>query len=169
MDIDQAIRNAISMENRIRDVYRSAAESAGTEVGSRIFGLLAAEEQNHVDYLKARLEEWERDGRLRAEDIETVIPPLERIEAEAAKLEKKLDGPDLTHEREGLQRAEQVERETSEFYERMVDELGDEGREFFGRFVEIEQGHLAIVQAELSAVDGMGYWFDMPEFDLEKA
>jgi hypothetical protein len=37
----------------------------------------------------------------------------------------------------------------------------------FQRFVEIEQGHLAIVQAEIDSVSGLGFWFDMREFDLE--
>ena len=58
--------------------------------------------------------------------------------------------------------------ETSGFYKKMVQQLGDEGREFFARFVEIEEGHLAIVEAELNAVQGSGFYFDMPEFDLER-
>ena len=37
----------------------------------------------------------------------------------------------------------------------------------FGRFLEIEQGHQAIVRAEIDALTGMGFWFDFQEFDLE--
>jgi hypothetical protein len=46
-------------------------------------------------------------------------------------------------------------------------ELPLEGRKLFERFVEIEQGHQAIVQAEMNAVAGNGYWFDMPEISME--
>ncbi len=31
----------------------------------------------------------------------------------------------------------------------------------------IEDGHLAIVQAQLDSVQGMGFWFDIAEFRLE--
>ena len=65
-----------------------------------------------------------------------------------------------------LEKALEVEYETSDFYKRMVLELPVEGQELFVRFVEIEEGHKAIVQAEIDSVTGLGYWFDMPEFNL---
>ena len=65
-----------------------------------------------------------------------------------------------------LEKAIEVERETSNFYKKMVDETGEEGKAFFSRFVEIEEGHLAIVQAELESLQGNGFGFDMPEFKL---
>jgi hypothetical protein len=49
----------------------------------------------------------------------------------------------------------------------MVLELSDEGQQMFAEFVKIEQGHLDLVQAEIDAVSGVGFWFDMPEFNLE--
>jgi rubrerythrin len=66
-----------------------------------------------------------------------------------------------------LKRALDVEVETSAFYVRMVDELPADGRPLFERFVDIEQGHQAIVQAEMNAVAGNGYWFDMAEISME--
>src|SRR4030042_1774683 len=36
-----------------------------------------------------------------------------------------------------------------------------------GRVVDIERGHQAIVQAEMNAVAGNGYWFDIPEISME--
>ena len=60
-----------------------------------------------------------------------------------------------------------AELETAAFYLRMVSELDAAGRAFFARFVEIEQGHVAIVQAEIDAVTGLGFWFDVQEFRLE--
>jgi hypothetical protein len=40
-------------------------------------------------------------------------------------------------------------------------------KELFSRFLEIEKGHQAIVEAEMNSVSGLGVWFDMEEFDLE--
>ncbi len=37
----------------------------------------------------------------------------------------------------------------------------------FDRFLEIEEGHVTIVQGELDAVQGLGFWFDVMEFSLE--
>jgi hypothetical protein len=49
----------------------------------------------------------------------------------------------------------------------MVRELPAEGQHLFSRFLEIEDGHAAIVQAEIDNVKHMGFWFDLKEFDLE--
>jgi hypothetical protein len=45
--------------------------------------------------------------------------------------------------------------------------LDSEGQQLFERFVEIEEGHKAIVQAEIDCLSGSGFWFDTPEFSLE--
>jgi rubrerythrin len=70
---------------------------------------------------------------------------------------------------ESLKKALDLELETSAFYKKMVATLDDDGRRLFERFVEIEEGHVAIVQAEMDLVSGTGFWFDTAEFDLEKA
>jgi hypothetical protein len=49
----------------------------------------------------------------------------------------------------------------------MTSQLSDEGQQVFARFVEIEEGHLAIVQAEMDYLSKTGYWFDIKEFDME--
>jgi len=167
MKIDEAIRTAIEYELKVRDVYQDAAGRAADPVGKRVFALLGQEEQNHVAYLEARLADWRKSGRLRLEAIASRVPPMERIREAAASIEARLAGPGAAREVELLERARQVEIETSDYYQRMVDALEADEREFFARFLEIEHGHLAIVDAELTAVKGLGYWFDMPEFDLE--
>jgi hypothetical protein len=49
----------------------------------------------------------------------------------------------------------------------VVKELPPQDRPLFERFLEIEHGHQAIVQAEINAVAGNGYWFDVPEITME--
>ena len=38
----------------------------------------------------------------------------------------------------------------------------------FARFLEIEENHIAAVQAELDYITNTGYWFDFKEFDMEE-
>ena len=54
------------------------------------------------------------------------------------------------------------------FYKQMVAEMQAESRKMFARFLEIEAGHIAIVQAELDYISHTGYWFDFKEFDMEE-
>jgi hypothetical protein len=49
----------------------------------------------------------------------------------------------------------------------MVSTLDGEGQQLFKRFVEIEEGHEAIVQAEIDCVSNSGFWMDTMEFGLE--
>ena len=65
-----------------------------------------------------------------------------------------------------LGKALEAERKTSDFYRRMVAELPAEGQKLFERFVAIEDGHLAIVQAEMDSLTGTGAWFDIMEVKL---
>jgi len=62
-----------------------------------------------------------------------------------------------------------LEGEATAFFKQMVDQLEEEEQKLFARFVEIEAGHEAIVQAEIDALTGLGFWFDYTEFRLEGA
>jgi len=99
--------------------------------------------------------------------LETAVPARHRIQAGIANLEKRMDDVDHSTELEMLKRALAVEEETGDFYKKMVRELDATGRKFFERFVEIEEGHYAIVQAEIDALQGNGFWFDFMEFNLD--
>ncbi len=171
MDLEEAIKTAIEYETRVRNVYLDAEEKATNPVGKRVFKVLVSEEQRHLEYLESRLDEWSKTGAITIESLDTVLPSADEIESEINKLKNRID-IDQSDKRytdvelQMLKKALEVEDETSNFYIRMVDELPDDGKKLFKRFVEIEVGHKAIVQAEIDAVTGMGFWFDMPEFNL---
>jgi rubrerythrin len=167
VDVEEAIKLAIEYETKVRDVYAEARKAATNEVGKRVFKFLAREEQGHLDYLHSKLEEWQNTGQVSAEGLETAVPSPEDIRSGVARLENRMAVADRGDEAKMLEKAYKVEVETGDFYKRMVEELGPEGQALFRRFVEIEEGHEALVQAELDSVKGTGYWFDMLEFDLE--
>jgi rubrerythrin len=165
--IEQAIRTAIEYETKVHDVYEDAAQRSVDEVGKRVFGVLAGEEQRHLEYLHSRMEEWLKTGQLQVEELATIIPSRRAIREGINRLERRLPGQRGDAELSLLRRALDVEIETSDFYRRLVGEMEGDGQRMFARFLEIEEGHLAIVQAEIDALTHMGFWFDFQEFNLE--
>jgi rubrerythrin len=166
MKLEEAIQTAITFETRVRDTYAEAAQSARDAVGRRVFEVLGDEEQKHIDYLNARLSHWKNTGRVDAAELDTVVPTPEVIDAGVKKLESTMERADHGVEVAMLGKALQLEGETYAFYKKMVDNL-PEGGELFERFLEIEKGHQAIVQAELDCVNQNGFFFDFQEFKME--
>ena len=169
MTIEEAIKTGLAFEEEVRHVYSEAAKKFSDPMARKIFTVLADEEDRHVQYLESRLAEWERTGKVTAERLETTIPSAEAIEAGMKKLEKRMAQKDYSLELEMLKKALDLEIEATRFFKQMVGELDAEGQKLFQRFVEIEQGHEAIVQAEIDALTGLGFWFDYAEFRLEGA
>ncbi|MEJ2109089.1 MAG: hypothetical protein P8Z37_04080 [Acidobacteriota bacterium] len=168
MSLDEAIKTAIEFEKKVYKVYENAKDKISDPIGQRIFKQLSLEEAQHVTYLQHRLDEWKENGRLDLQELATVVPDVERIAEGREQIFQTMDHREPpTTEIEDLKSAFEVEKETSSFYRQMVSELTGEGQELFSRFMEIEEGHVAIVQAEIDSVQGMGFWFDVMEFDLE--
>jgi len=167
MTIEEAIKTAIQYEKKVVQVYEEAVRASEDETGRKIFSVLAKEERQHVDYLESRLTEWKATGRVTAAALGTVVPSRERIDEGVRTLQSRVARKAPEAEMRLLKRALDVEVETSAFYGRVVKELPPEGRPLFERFVEIEHGHQAIVQAEMNAVAGNGYWFDISEISME--
>jgi len=166
MTLEKAITTALEYETKVRDAYVEFVDKVHDPDGKRVFEVLGKEEQGHVDYLEAKLKEWRDSGHVCETKLESVVPSKSKIEAGVEKLDKHLDKRDYGTEREMLQKALRLEQETSNFYQRMVNEMGDEGK-LFKRFLEIEEGHQAIVQAEIDYIEKSGHFFDFQEFTME--
>lgn len=166
MTLEQAIKTAIDYEIKVRDTYLTSAGKITDQTGRRVFEVLGKEEQGHVDYLQAKLGEWQRTGRAKPEKLGTVVPAKRVIEAGVRKLDAHLAARDYGTELEMLRKALALEQETSDFYRKMVTQMKQDG-ELFGRFLEIEEGHQAIVQAEIDYLTRSGTFFDFQEFNLE--
>jgi len=167
MTVEDAIKTALEYENKVRDVYRDSVAKTNDKTGRRMLEILAQDEQRHVDYLTAKLEEWKKTGKVTTDKLETAVPPKQSIVDGVSKLKQRMSDKDFGVERELLKKAVDVETRTSQFYAKVVGELPEENQKMFQRFLEIEEGHLTIVQAELDYVTGTGYWFDFSEFTME--
>lgn len=167
MTLEEAITQAIDYETRIRDIYRDAIQGTGDPKGRKVFQALADDEQRHIDYLEAKRTQWYGEGRITVESLVSHIPVAELLAANMEDLEQTMAREDRTDEKRMLSKALQVEVETSAFYRRMVEQVEGDARAMFARFLEIEDGHIAVVQAELDYISHTGFWFDFQEFDLE--
>jgi rubrerythrin len=167
MNLDEAIKTALTYETRIRDLYQEAAAAAEDPTGQKLFRMLADDEQGHVDYLTSRLDQWEKTGDISLEGVATAVPSRKAMKEGLESVEASLAADDRKVEKQMLSKALAAEVETSEFYKRMVNTLSGEGQKLFARFLQIENEHIEIVQAELDYLSSTGYWFDVKEFDME--
>lgn len=167
MKVEEALKTAIEYETRVAAVYRDACDKLKDPVGRRVFKILAKEEEGHVAYLRSRLDQWLKDGKISIGDLETAIPSKSAIEKAVAELKTDVERKPVDLEIELLTKALDIEIKTSGYYAKLVDEIPGEEKKLFARFLEIEVGHQAIVEAEINSVKGLGVWFDMEEFNLE--
>ena len=167
MTLEEALRTALDYETRIRDLYREAAEQLADPKGRKVMGLLAEDEQRHVDYLNSRLDIWNETGALDLGTLDTIVPPADALKQALEKVAEKIPGESLGDEKQVLSHALAMELETSAVYRTLVETMPGPEKELFARFQEIEDGHAAIVQAELDYLSKTGFWFDFQEFDME--
>jgi rubrerythrin len=169
MKLDDAIKVALEYEAGVHQVYLDAMNKTDDEKARSIFAVLCKEEAEHLTYLEERLSEWKAAGKIQVKALGTMIPGREVISKGLEDLGKtmKPKPTKLIPELELLKKALEAEIKTSNFYKEMVRTLDGDGQELFKRFVEIEEGHEAIVQAQINAVGNWGFWFDTPEFRLE--
>jgi len=166
MDLQEAIVVALEFERKVRDHYLRGAEDIADPHGRRVFATLGKEEQRHVDYLERCLGLWRKAGKVPNVPLESVLPAdMTWIEGEKKKLSARKDrrvAPKT--EIAALKTALQHEKEADAFYRKLVSELPKGDRRLFDKFLRIEDGHLALVQAQFDAVHGRGFWFDIAEF-----
>ncbi len=169
MNLHEALKTALSREIQIRDHYAQGAKAIQDPKGRKVFETLAKEEQGHVDYLEHRLWEFEKSGKVESPELGTVLPTRKQLKDEAVTGLHRTGPAHVAAkaELELVKLALELEEKTGAMYRELVATLPEADRKMFGRFLDIEDGHLAIVQAELDSLTGLGYWFDVAEFSLE--
>ncbi|MFN3821015.1 MAG: hypothetical protein ACK4OO_01670 [bacterium] len=167
MDIEGAILSAIEYENRVYGHYLIASQKLADPTAERIFGVLASEERGHIAYLEDRLKEWQEKGTIDPVILTSILPNSQWLQEGKVPMKKISLEKDYENELQMLKDALRLEREVSDHYRRLVAALPDPARGMFSRFLEIEEGHTALVQAEIDALQKDGFWFDISEFNLE--
>lgn len=168
MNLQEAIVVAIDFEKKVRDHYLRGAKDIPEPMGRKVFATLGKEEQGHVDYLEHVLKEWKKSGKVPNVPLKSILPSGAKwIEEEKKKIAGKGKRAASKTELDALKQALVHEKDADAFYHKLVAELPAQDRPLFDKFLGIEDGHLALVQAQLDSVQGMGFWFDVAEFRLE--
>jgi len=160
MELEPAIKTAIEFETGAVDIYARAGAAATEDIGRRVFGVLADEERHHKAYLENRLAEWRREGRITSAKLATAIPAADLLAAATTRIDDAFTGRPNGDELAHLRRAYAVEVEANRFYGELAAALEGDARAVFGRILEIEAGHLALVKAEIDFLTGTGLLFD---------
>lgn len=166
MELEKAIVTALDYEVRIRDLYQQLADTAQNSDGQTLFAALQEDEQRHVDYLTHLLDQWHHHGKVEESELATTIPSKKAIEGSLQKLKPVIDRDDHKMEQQMLSKALEMEVSTSRFYQQLITDIDEQYRPLFMRFLEIENTHIDLVQAQLDYITGTGYWFDLKEFDM---
>jgi len=169
MKLGDAIKTALEYEAGVHKLYLDAMNKTDDPAAKRVFKVLCDEEMGHLDYLRQRLDEWQQTGKINVAELGSKIPGKKAIDKSLKEMQQTIK-PKPTQQRlelELLKKALDAEIKTSNFYKEMVNTLDGEGQQLFKKFVEIEVGHEAIVEAEINTVSNLGFWFDTPEFRLE--
>jgi rubrerythrin len=171
MTLEEGITTAIQFERRVHATYEKAANLAADPTARRIFEVMAREELSHVAYLERCLGKWKEAGSLVDDKLETVIPNKGAIQAGLRRMQGKVTRKQVEAKPELalLRQALLAENETASFYRETVGKLPPEGQRLFARFIEIEEAHGALVQAEIDAIEHAGFWCEMREFELESS
>jgi rubrerythrin len=101
--------------------------------------------------------------------LTTIVPSRDAIQQGIRTVHEKMEKRAGSHvaELDMLKKALAAEIETGNFYKKMVAELDSTGQQLFERFLEIEEGHQTVVQAEIDSLSGFGFWLDFREFSPE--
>ena len=167
MNLKTALQTAMEIEAKIRDIYSEALDRCTDDAGRRFFSMMRDDEQYHHDYLGKRLQELNSSGSIQYLDIKMNIPTSQQIQDCLKDVRHAIMVEDRGMIQQMLSNALATEVVTSQFYEKMVSNSDGQSKKMFARFLEIENGHIAAVQAELDYVTHSGYWFDFKEFDME--
>ncbi len=168
MTIEEALVSALEFENRVREHYDRAAAQAPEGEASDFFRLMAREEEGHVAYLEDKLARCRAGEALGPADLSTVVPRAEWVAEGLRRLESVEREGERPYGVEHLETALRLEQEASEHYRRLVATVEDtEAKALFRRFLEIEDGHTAVVQAQLDYATGTGHFFGVREFTLD--
>ncbi|MFT5698541.1 MAG: rubrerythrin [Desulforhopalus sp.] len=168
MDSVEIFTTALQYEEKIRDLYLTAARTIDDERGKSIFKALADDEQSHVDFLLYSLEQFRTNNTIDADRLQSAIPASDIINANIEKMKADIPEKMLGDIKIALNSALRLEKETSAYYLDARDKTEGVIRDILNKFYEIEQRHVDVVQIEIDHATKNGMWFDFMEIDLER-
>jgi len=162
------LKTALEYETNIEKLYREGSQRIKDAAGSKIFSMLANEEMNHIKYLSDLLSHYEEHGEIRIDQIKEEQPKKKDIIQEVSKIKSEIVDIKDDYSLSLLRKALEMEKKTTEFYKEMTSTTDDDKlKAIFKEFLEIEESHTLLVQAQIDAIIQNGYWFDFLEVSFD--
>jgi rubrerythrin len=164
----EALQIALDTEKKGYRFYKIAASSTSDPEGRHVFEQLAKDEIEHMGVFATLYRSLTNDEPwMTYEEAVTKFgetPPDQIIFPEISDDEVQEEFNDLDALREALQ----FEEKAVSFYSGQAAGCDDErARSFYESLIEIEKGHVKIVQAELDSLMNTGIWLGYQEISLE--
>ena len=162
-----ALRKALDAEQEGKRFYLEYGEKTKDPNGKKMFAALAADEEDHANILAQQIENLEKGLAWcpyspDQSELEKLRPNLKAVEARKRSTEGMND-------LDALRVALAQEQAAIELYRQEAESLGDEqARAMYRRLAAMEESHYDIIQAQIDYIEGTGYWFGIPEFNLEE-
>ncbi len=162
-----ALRKALEAEQEGRRLYLEYAEKTKDPTGRKMFAVLAADEEDHANIILQQIENLEKGLEWCAyspeeSELQKLRPSLKAVEARKRSTKGMND-------LDALRVALAQEQAAIELYKQEAEALGDEqAKDMYRRLAAMEETHYDIIQAQIDYIEGTGYWFGIPEFNLEE-
>ncbi len=164
--IIQALQTAIEIENMGLETYLKYARQTRDVTGKNMFIRLAMDELEHQRVLESQLRK-QTTGRgwepvvIQSSEIEKVLPSIrDKV--------KRIRGENGAADIDALNTALEMERKAAAFFREQEAAVDNPvAKQIFQRLAEWEDAHYDIIQAELDAIQGTGFWFGIPEFQMD--
>ena len=163
----EALQIALETEKRGYRFYRIAAKSTVDPTGRTVFEQLAKDEIEHMGVFATLYASLNND-----EPWMTYEEAVEKFGRTPAGQIIFPEEPDEVSERfndvEALREALEFEKKAVRFYTEKAAEVDNtKAKSFYEKLVEIEGGHVIIIQAEIDSLTGAGFWLGFQEISLE--
>jgi len=161
-----ALRTAIEVEENGLYTFLKFARQTKDETGKNMFIRLAMDELEHRRILDKQLNKLLEGGEW--EYVEVPHSEIEQIAPTIREKQQRTKGESGLAEVDALNTALDLEKKTADFFRQQAELVDEpEAQDLFIRLAEWEDAHFDIIQAELDSIKGTGFWFGIPEFQMD--
>ncbi len=162
----KALKTAIEIEDQGLFNFLKFARQTKDTTGKNMFIRLAMDEHEHRRIIDKQLTNLMEGKPL----VKVEIPKseIERVAPTIREKQQKTRGESGLLEIDALNTALDLERNAAKFFREQANLVSDaEAKALFIRLAEWEDAHFDIIQAELDSIQGTGFWFGIPEFQMD--
>lgn len=162
----KALKTAIEIEDQGLLNFLKFARQTKDTTGKNMFIRLAMDEHEHRLIIEKQLTNLMEGKPL----IKIKIPKseIEQVAPTIRDKQQKTRGESGLLEIDALNTALDLERKAAEFFREQANLISDaDAKALFIRLAEWEDAHFDLIQAELDSIQGTGFWFGIPEFQMD--